>query len=88
MGSFRNEVQTWMFGARTDEQRRGDRRRAAGQLGLLKLERECRTVKVGKRDVKAWRVCGTAEFVEHAQIVSRLAEEFSKVEGGTCTPGK
>jgi len=80
MGSYANGVQTWMFSVRTNEERRGDRRRAARQLGLFKLERECRRVKVGKRNVKAWRVCGTPEFVEHARIVARLAEEFSKHE--------
>jgi len=80
MGSYANGVQMWMFGAGTNEEVRADRRRVARQLGLFKFERECRTVKVGKRDVKAWRICGTPEFVEHAQVVARLAEEFSKHE--------
>ena len=85
---YRNGVQTFLGIARSVEELRLDRRRAARQLGLFKCERECRTVLVGKRLVKAWRVAGTPEFVEHARIVARLAEEFSKVESAACTGGE
>jgi hypothetical protein len=66
--------------ARSVDDLREDRRRAARQLGLFRLERESPSVKVGGRVLKAWRVPGTPEFEEHARIVVRLAEEFAKIE--------
>jgi hypothetical protein len=74
-------VQAFLPCTRSAEELSEDRRRAARQLGLFRLERESGTVLVGKRRVKAWRVAGTAEWREHARIVARLAEEFSGVAG-------
>jgi len=64
--------------ATTNEDLRNERRRAARQLGLFTFERNCRSVLVGKRRLKAWRVRGTPEFDEHARIIAQLSEEFSK----------
>lgn len=61
------------------EELRAEQRRAARQVGLYALERNCRSVQVGGRRLKAWRVPGTAEYTEHAAMVARLAEEFSGV---------
>ena len=81
-----NGVQTFLLIARTAKESLGDRRRAARQLGLFRMERESRCVEVGKRKVKAWRVPGTPEYLEHARIVARLAEEFSGA-AGSFDPG-
>jgi hypothetical protein len=70
-------VQTFLPVVRTDEERREDWRRAARQIGLIQLERECRSVMVGRRRLKAWRVPGEPECTLHAEMVARLAEEFS-----------
>jgi len=78
---YGNGVQTFLPVARTVSELRADRRRAARQMGLFKLERESPSVQVGNRRLKAWRVPGTAQFVEHARIVARLAEEFAGVDG-------
>lgn len=75
---YANGVQTFLPIVRTDEERREDRNRAARQIGLVRMERECRSVVVGNRRVKAWRVPGEPEFGEHAEMVARLAEEFSR----------
>jgi len=80
MERYANGVQTFLPCARTAEELREDRRRAARQLGLPRMERECRTVVVGGRRVKAWRVAGTPEFQEHARMVARLATEFSGLD--------
>jgi hypothetical protein len=44
------------------------------------MEREGRSVLVGKRRVKAWRVAGEPEFNEHARKVALMAEIFSRSE--------
>lgn len=80
MERYANGVQMFVAVARSAEDLRLDRRRAARQLGLFELERKSPSVMVGKRLVKAWRVPGTLEFAEHARIVARLAEEFAKIE--------
>lgn len=77
MKRYANGVQTFLAHVRTDEERRADRNRAARQIGLKRFERECRSVMVGARRLKAWRVSGEPEFAEHAAMVARLAEEFS-----------
>lgn len=74
---YANGVQTFLPVVRTDEERREDRNRAARQIGLVQLERDCRSVMVGRRRLKAWRVPGEPEFTLHAEMVARLAEEFS-----------
>jgi hypothetical protein len=79
MELYANGVQMFFQVGRSEDDLREDRRRAARQLGLFTLERECRTVQVGVRKLKAWRVPGEPEFYEHARIVARLAEEFSHV---------
>jgi len=79
MARYENGVQMFFGVARTPEDLREDRRRAARQLGLFVLERNSPSVMVGKRRLKAWRVPGTAEFLEHARIVAKLAEEFAHV---------
>jgi hypothetical protein len=76
-----NGVQMFLGVTRTPDELSEDRRRAARQMGLFRFERECRVVVVGKRKFKAWRVPGTAEFQEHARIVAKLVEEFSRVGG-------
>jgi hypothetical protein len=70
----------WIVDALTDEDRRMERRRAYREIGLFKLEREGRSVLVGRRRVKAWRCAGTPEFHEHARLVAVVAEAFSRAE--------
>lgn len=71
-------VQTLIPGALTPEELRAERRRCASEIGLLRLERDSPSVLCGRRRVKAWRVAGTPQFVEHARLVALLAEAFSK----------
>ena len=80
MERYANGVQMFLGVARSPEELREDRRRAARQLGLFELERKSPSVMVGKRRLKAWRVPGTSEYFEHARIVARLAEEFARIE--------
>jgi hypothetical protein len=71
-------VKTLIPGALTPEELRAERRRCASEIGLLRMEREGRSVLVGNRRVKAWRVSGEPEFYAHARLVALLAEAFSK----------
>jgi len=73
-----NGVQMWIPGALTPDEARAERRRVWREVGLGKLERECRTVVVGGRRVRAWRVAGTPEFEEHARLVAAVADAFSR----------
>jgi hypothetical protein len=66
-------------GALTADELREERRRLYREQGIVKMERECRSVLVGNRRLKAWRVPGTAEFEEHAKAVARVAEVFSRL---------
>lgn len=59
---------------------RAERRRVFRELGIAQLERECASVLVGNRRVKAWRVPGTLEYREHARLVALMAEVFSRRE--------
>jgi hypothetical protein len=70
-------VQMIVPGALNAEGMRIERRRAYSEIGLTAMERECRSVMVGKRRLKAWRVPGTPEFSEHARLVGLVAEAFS-----------
>jgi len=70
-------VQTLISYALRPDDLRAERRRAASEIGLFKLERESPSVMVGNRRVKAWRVAGTPEYLEHARLVALLAEAFS-----------
>lgn len=70
-------VQTMIPGSLTSEELRAERRRCASEIGLMRLERESRSVLCGKRRVKAWRVKGEPEFEEHARLVKMLAAAFS-----------
>lgn len=73
-------VQMFIPTTRTPDELRADRRRAARQLGLFKLERDSPTLLVGNRRVKSWRIPGTPEFSEHARLVAHLAALFSHTE--------
>jgi hypothetical protein len=75
---YTNGVQIFLPTSRSADELREDRRRMARQIGLPALERNSRTVTVGNRRLKAWRVPGTPEFAEHARMVARMAEEFSR----------
>jgi hypothetical protein len=77
MPQYQHGVQTFLPLTRTPNELAADRRRAARQLGLFRLERESPLVVVGKRKFKAWRVPGTPQFKEHARIVAMLAHDFS-----------
>jgi len=77
MERYANGVQSFLPTTRSADELREDRRRMARQLGLFRLERNSRTVTVGNRQFKAWRVPGTPEFAEHARIVAHIADEFS-----------
>jgi len=70
-------VQMIVPGALRPEELRSERRRAYTEIGLTKMEREGRSIVVGRRRVKAWRCPGTPEFAEHARLVSLVAEAFS-----------
>jgi hypothetical protein len=65
-------------GALTLGEEREERRRVWREIGLTKMERDGRSVLLGKKRVKAWRVPGTSEFVEHARLVACVAEVFSR----------
>jgi hypothetical protein len=71
-------VQGLIPGALAPGELREERRRVCRELGLTKIEREGRSILVGKRRVKAWRVRGEPEFVEHARLVALVAEVFSR----------
>jgi hypothetical protein len=73
-------VQSLLPGALTPDELREERRRVYRELGIVKMEREGRSVLVAGRRVKAWRVAGTLEFVEHARLVALAAEVFSRAE--------
>ena len=73
-------VQMLIPGALNAEELRLERRRAYSEMGITKMEREGRSVMVGKRRVKAWRSPGTPEFAEHARLVALVAEAFSGEE--------
>jgi hypothetical protein len=70
-------VQTLIPGALSAEELRIERRRAYTELGILKMERDGRSVMVGKRRTKAWRCPGTPEFEQHARLVAQVAAAFS-----------
>lgn len=71
-------VQMWIPGGLTEQDRRMERRRVWREVGLMKMEREGRSVLVGARRLKAWRVPGTPEFHEHARLVAMVADAFSR----------
>jgi hypothetical protein len=73
-------VQMLIPGALAPAESREERRRAYRELGILKMEREGRTVLEGKKRVKAWRSPGTPEYAEHARLVALVAEAFSRGE--------
>jgi hypothetical protein len=66
-------------GALSGGELREERRRVWREIGLTQMEREGRSMLVGKRRVKCWRVAGTPEFVEHARLVACVAEALSGV---------
>jgi len=70
-------VQGLIAGVLSADDLREERRRVWREVGLTRMEREGRSMVVGKRRVKAWRVAGTPEFVEHARVVAMVAEVFS-----------
>jgi hypothetical protein len=72
-----NGVQFLIPGTFPAEALREERRRVWRELGLTKMEREGRSILVGKRRVKAWRIAGTPEFAEHARKVAQVCEAFS-----------
>ena len=74
----KEEIQMLIPGALTRAERHAERQRVWKELGLAKMEREGRSVLVGKRRIKAWRVSGTPEFAEHARLVAKMAEVFSR----------
>ena len=74
-------VQGLIPGALTPDELRAERRRVWREIGLTRMEREGRSVLVGKRRVKAWRVAGTPEFAEHAQKVALVAGVYTWTEG-------
>jgi len=73
---YANGVQTLFGVVMSEEDRRQERRKMCRQIGLFRFERECRSVVVGKRRLKAWRVPGEVEFKQHAEMVARVAAEF------------
>jgi hypothetical protein len=73
-------VQMLIPGALNDEEMRIERRRAYAEMGIARMEREGRSVLVGKRRLKAWRVPGTPEFTQHARLVAWVAAVFSGTE--------
>jgi hypothetical protein len=73
-------VQGLIPGVLTPDELREERRRVWREIGLTQMEREGRSVLVGKRRVKAWRVAGTAEFAEHARKVAQVCATFSRGE--------
>lgn len=73
-------VQMLIPGGFDAEALREERRRVFRDLGIARMERECRSVLVGKRRVKAWRVRGTPEFADHAVLVALMAEVFTRSE--------
>lgn len=70
-------VQMLIPGALSPEETSVERRMVAAELGIPRLERQCRSVRVGNRKVKAWRVKGEPEFEEHARLVGLMAGVFS-----------
>lgn len=70
-------VQMLIRGALRPDELREERRRVYRELGIVKMERDGRSVLVGKKRVKAWRSPGTPEFQEHARLVALAAEAFS-----------
>ena len=73
-------VQSLLPGHLDADALREERRRVFRELGIAQMEREGRSVVVGKRRVKAWRVAGEPEFNEHARKVALMAEIFSRSE--------
>lgn len=71
-------VQMVVPGVLTPDELREERRREYRAMGIVRMERAGRSVLVGKRRVKAWRVAGTPEFTEHARLVACCAEAFSR----------
>jgi hypothetical protein len=70
-------VQALIPGALTQDELRDERRRVCREIGLTQMEREGRSMLVGRRRVKAWRVPGEPEYLEHARLVALCAEIFS-----------
>jgi len=73
-------VQMVIPGALSAEELRIERKRTYSEMGITAMERDGRSVMVGKRRVKAWRVAGTPEFARHAELVAKVAEVFSREE--------
>jgi hypothetical protein len=61
----------------TVEELRGDRARAARLFALVMFEMACRTVRVGGREVSAWRIVGSWESIEHECLVEAAGERLS-----------
>ena len=74
----KEEIQMLIPGALTRAELHAERQRVWKGLGLARMEREGRSVLVGKRRIKAWRVQGTPEYDEHARLVAMMAEVFSR----------
>lgn len=76
----RDGVQSLIAGCLDADVARAERRRVFRELGIAKMEREGRSVLVGKRRVKAFRVEGEPEFFEHARKIALMMEVFARTE--------